>query len=365
VSSSSRLWALIPLSSAASRTGGALAYATAVRAGLIGSGVPVLHTYRARGILPDSAHEAAGLVTGGTMESPLLVAADLIIGLGVDPVELIPAAWDYAPPTVLVTETALGSTSYFTGATEIVASLPGAIKLLEAHKGKFAWLPATGQAMKVFVLQRLSETAPASDGRLSPQEVVATVRSHTPRETIATVDAGAHMLVAMPFWEVEKAQQLLISSGLATMGFALPAAIAAALCVQGTPVVAFTGDGGLGMAVMEIETAVRLQLRVIVVVFNDTSLSLIKAKQRPRGQGGPAAVDYGPASFAAIATALGAAGSRVTEIQGLSRALNQALGHNGPTVIDASVDPAAYPAILELTRGEVLRSPRTKGDCVR
>ena len=67
-------------------------------------------------------------------------------------------------------------------------------------------------------------------GRLAPQQVVRTVRDGTPAETIATVDAGAHMLVAMPLWEVPEPRRLLISSGLATMGYALPAAIAAALC---------------------------------------------------------------------------------------------------------------------------------------
>ena len=60
------------------------------------------------------------------------------------------------------------------------------------------------------------------------------------------------------------------------------------------PVVAFTGDGGLGMTLMEIETAVRLRLRVVVVVFNDATLSLIKIKQRPAGHGGPEAVGYRP-----------------------------------------------------------------------
>ncbi len=69
---------------------------------MAGRGIPALHTYRARGVVPDSAAEAAGLVTGGTMEWPLLARADLIIGLGVDEAEMIPAAWDYPAPTVLV-----------------------------------------------------------------------------------------------------------------------------------------------------------------------------------------------------------------------------------------------------------------------
>ena len=83
---------------------GAIPRTAAIRDALAGRGIPALHTYRARGVLPDSAAEAAGLVTGGTMEWPLLSAADLVIGLGVDEAEMIPASWDYAARTVLVAE---------------------------------------------------------------------------------------------------------------------------------------------------------------------------------------------------------------------------------------------------------------------
>ena len=341
---------------------GALAHAAAVREALTGSGIPALHTYRARGIMPDSGAEAAGLVTGGTMEWPLLAASDLIVGFGVDPAEMIPAAWDYAARTILVSETstvAAEAGRYFTGGTALVAPLSAAIELIAAHRHHGGWPPAAGRTAKTGALAGLREAARAAPGLLSPQDVVTTVRANTPPETIATVDAGAHMLVAMPLWEVDEPHRLLISSGLATMGYAVPAAIAAALCTPGAPVVAFTGDGGLGMTLMEIETTVRLRLRVVVVVFNDATLSLIKIKQRPAGHGGPAAVGYRPASFAAVATALGAAGAAVSDAAGLASELAAALNRDGPTVIDASIDPATYPAVMDLTRGEAGRHPPT------
>ncbi len=337
---------------------GALPHTAAVRAALAGSGVPALHTYRARGIVPDSAAEAAGLITGGTSEWPLLATADLIVGLGVDPAEMIPATWGYTAPTILVSETGAGPDGparYFTGATELLAPLPAAIGLLAAHRHRHDWPPATGRAARADVSARLRRAASAAPGLLSPQDVVTTVRAHTPAETVATVDAGAHMLVAMPLWEVDEPHRLLISSGLATMGYALPAAIAAALCVPAAPVVAFTGDGGLGMTLMEIETAVRLRLRVVVIVFNDATLSLIKIKQRPAGHGGGDAVGYGPASFAGAATAMGAFGVLVSDVEALTSAVAAALGRDGPTVIDARVDPASYPAVMDLTRGEAGR----------
>jgi acetolactate synthase I/II/III large subunit len=345
---------------------GAIPQTAAVRNVLTGSGIPVLHTYRARGVISDSAAEAAGLVTGGTMEWPLLSAADLIVGLGVDEAEMIPAPWDYAARTLLVTEDEPGDHGYFTGATTLMMPLGRALEALATGLAApptagpgLVWAADAGRAVKEDAARRLfaaaAVTLTGSPGRLAPQQVVRTVRDGTPAQAIATVDAGAHMLVAMPLWEVAEPGRLLISSGLATMGYALPAAIAAALCRPRVPVVAFTGDGGLGMTLAELETAVRLSLQVIVVVFNDAALSLIEIKQKPAGQGGAEAVRYHPVSFAAAATALGAAGAAVSTEPDLAEALAAALRRPGPTVIDAAVDPACYPAVMDLTRGQAGR----------
>ena len=342
----------------------AIAHTAAIRSALAGRGIPALHTYRARGIVPDSTAEAAGLVTGGTMEWPLLAAADLIVGLGVDEAEMIPAAWDYPAPVLLVPgypPNAQGP-AYFPGATALDIPLPAAIGVLAGRHGagshgEHDWPPGVGQIARTEAALRLSEAAAARPGFLSPVQVVSVVRSHVPRETVVTVDAGAHMLAVMPLWEVTEPRRLLISSGLATMGFALPAAIAAALCSPARLVVAFTGDGGLGMTLAEIETAARLRLRIAVVVFNDGTLSLIKIKQRPAGQGGAEAVDFGPVSYARAAQALGAEAATVSTEQELAGALTVASVRDGPTVIDVQVDPAAYPAIMDLSRGEAGRRP--------
>jgi acetolactate synthase-1/2/3 large subunit len=348
---------------------GAIPRTAAVRDALGGRGIPALHTYRARGVLPDSGAEAAGLITGGTMEWPLLSAADLIVGLGVDEAEMIPARWDYAGRTILVSEPgAPPAHGWFTGATELTMPIDDALGVLAAGPGRtMEWPPDAGRAAKTDAARRLAAAATAAPGLLSPQQVVATARACAPPETIATVDAGAHMLVAMPLWEVPGPRMLLTSSGLATMGYALPAAIAAALCLsqpqglpqpQGapqTPVLAFTGDGGLGMTLAEIETAVRLSLRVIVIVFNDAALSLIEIKQNPAGHGGEEAVRYRPTSFAAAAAAMGAAGAAVSSERELAAALTDALARRGPTVIDAHVDPAGYPAVMDLSRGQAGR----------
>ena len=338
---------------------GAIAHTAAIRSALAGRGIPALHTYRARGIVPDSTAEAAGLVTGGTMEWPLLAAADVIVGLGVDEAEMIPAAWDYAAPVLLVAgyPPSRPGSAYFPGATALDIPLPAAIGVLANRHGEHDWPPGVGQIARTQSALRMSESAVARPGFLSPVQVVRVASSHVPRETVVAVDAGAHMLAVMPLWEVAEPRRLLISSGLATMGFALPAAIAAALCAPARLVVAFTGDGGLGMTLAEVETAARLRLRIAVVVFNDGALSLIKIKQRPAGQGGAEAVDFGPVSYARAAEALGAVAVAVSTETELAAALSAAAGRDGPTVIDVQLDPAGYSAIMDLNRGEAGRRP--------
>ena len=137
--------------------------------------------------------------------------------------------------------------------------------------------------------------------------------------------------------------------------------------MPGKPVIAFTGDGGLGMTLMEIETAVRLRLPVIVVVFNDASLSLIKIKQSPAGHGGGAAVGYGRTSFAAAAAAMGAgtdaAGARhVIIASGLDRASADSLVFPACSAAWAPLADSIQPEpLLELARSRrVLSVPANR-----
>jgi acetolactate synthase-1/2/3 large subunit len=174
---------------------------------------------------------------------------------------------------------------------------------------------------------------------------------------IATVDAGAHMLVVMELWTVAQPGHALASSGLATMGFSLPAAIAAALVHPDQRVVCFTGEGGLGMCVAELETLVRMNLAVTVVVLDDARLSLIELKQRSEGQGGANAVRYRDIDFAAVSAGMGLPGERVTDATGLRGALTRAAETDGPFLVDAVIDPRPYVDVIDAIRGGS-REPR-------
>src|SRR5262249_58651388 len=101
-----------------------------------------------------------------------------------------------------------------------------------------------------------------------------------PSAARVTVDAGAHMFPATMLWPVLEPNQMLISNGLSTMGFALPAAIGAALVDRDNPVVALTGDGGLLMCAAALLTAGREKLRSITIVVRRRSLSLSETHQQ-------------------------------------------------------------------------------------
>jgi acetolactate synthase-1/2/3 large subunit len=300
--------------------------------------IPVLTTYKAKGAIPESWPNAAGLLTGGTIEAPLLREADLIVGVGLDPVELIPQPWDYEAPLVSLLPWAVPpdplpvSATHVGPLTELLADL-----VLDGS----GW-ERPGSAYRDDALAKLA-AADAGPG-LRPHDVVHAVgRAMTPG-AIATVDAGAHMLVAMPALAVSEPRRCLISSGLATMGFSVPAAIAASLTTD-QPVFCLTGDGGLGMCLAELETAARLGRDLRIVVFDDATLSLIAIKQGP-GQGGSEAVRYADADLAAVAAGLGIPAVTVQDVA----ALDEALARRGPALVAARIDPSGYRAILAATR---------------
>jgi acetolactate synthase-1/2/3 large subunit len=328
---------------------GARRYPKEIRRLVRGTGVPVLQTYDAKGVVPDSWPNSAGLFTGATMESPILEAADVILMLGVDTAELIPNPWPYPAPVVSIAEWP-EDTPYFKADVEVTGQLADLLAALPAPLPG-AWPADSGLNHRASAAAALRATSAGGGAKgLGPATVVTCVRSIAAPGSIATVDAGAHMLAAMPLWDVEETGEILISSGLATMGFALPAAIAAALARPDRRVYCLVGDGGLGMVLAELETLERLNLPVTVVVFNDSALSLIKIKQRPSGHGGNGAVAYRQTDFAAIARGFGITAITAADEPQLCRALKAANSQSGPVLIDVDVDPAPYPHIMRLCR---------------
>ena len=304
---------------------------------------PVLTTYQGIGVIPTEHSLAAGLFTNGASERPLLEQADLIITIGLDPVEPIPASWSYSAP-VISFATHPTADPYVPISAELVGDLA---ELCHQHLiASHTWPANVAADHRTTVRNAL---IPEREEPLwGPTELINTAIAGAPSPLTVTIDAGAHFLAAMPFWPTDAPKRILISNGLATMGYAIPAAIAAALARPGEPVVALVGDGGLGMTLAELETIVRLELPITVIVFNDSALSLIEIKQR-EGQGGHSAVRYEGIDFAAVARGMGMEAEIVSTAEQLKGALSNAW--QTPLLVDARVDPVDYPHLLRITRG--------------
>jgi acetolactate synthase I/II/III large subunit len=322
---------------------GARRSAERVRATLEALPCPILTTYKAKGIVPESWSTAAGLVTGALIEAPLLQSADLIVGIGLDSVELIPAPWPYDSPVLALSEWPRAD-DFFEPTHELVAPLDDLLPLLKPL-GRLDH----PEPPRNHLISGLDALDIEVEG-LAPQEVVRIARELAPPGTIATIDAGAHMLVAMPYWLVDEPDEALISSGLATMGFALPAAAAASLVRETRRVLCLCGDGGLAMTIAELETLRRFSLPVTVIVFNDSLLSLIEIKQGA-GQGGDDAVRFRRTDFEAIARGYGLSARSAETPDELASVLRELLTTDGPSLIDAKVNPAGYGRILRAIRG--------------
>ncbi len=179
---------------------------------------------------------------------------------------------------------------------------------------------------------------PSSDAGVHPGKAVAALQSALPATAVVATDAGNFAgWLARGFRFRRPGTFLGPTSG--AMGFAVPAAIAAALWAPDRAAVAVAGDGGFAMTMAELETAVRLRLPVVAVVFDDQRYGMIRDHQ-VRGGHGTVATDLGPVDFASVARGLGARGITVSRDEDLAAAFAEAVRAGEPTVVHLLLDRA-------------------------
>lgn len=314
-------------------------------------GAPVLTTYRGKGVIAETDALAAGIFTNAVVEQELVGDADLILTIGLDPVELFPRPWDYNAP-VLALRTTSADDRHVQPDLTLAGELAPLLEQLCAQVGgnrDEAWA-ARAATFAARTRARLGETLVSHGRGLSPARVVEIARAAAPPDTIAVSDSGAHMFPASYLWLTSSPREYLCSSGLATMGYALPGALAAALYHPAAPVLSFTGDGGFLMNLADLATAATLGVQTISIVFDDRCLSLIQLKQTQRGLSGDF-LELAPVEWLRIAEGFGIAAERAQTEQEYERALAQALTHDGPSVISVAIDPSGYGDASHLLRG--------------
>jgi acetolactate synthase-1/2/3 large subunit len=310
---------------------------------------PVITTPKAKGALP-AAHPLSVGVIGLTQTDPayaVLQEADCVLAVGFDPVELV-RPWEHPAPLLWIApwenvDPALPA------AAEIVGELaPALIRLMDARPAAEAgWGEARVARHRADLsshrIQSVSEPAIASHrGRMSPQQVLAALREALPGETVVSVDVGSHKILACLDWPMSLPNRFLVSNGLSSMGYGLPAAVAAGLAFPGMPTLCLTGDAGLAMTLGELGTLAEAGGPVLVVVFKDDALDLIRSHQRRAGLP-PFGTEFRGPDFARIAEAHGLEGVRAADPSAVAKAAERALRAKAPLLIEAVIDPAAYP----------------------
>ena len=306
-------------------------------------GIPVLTTYKAKGVI-DERHPAA---LGAAGLSPaadcilleLLARADLVLLAGYDPIEMRQGWLEPFPPAAPVIE--LSAVPPDHGMHRVDRRLLGPVgPLLEAI---FASLPSRVLWPKGEPGAALGQLAArfAGPAGWGPHAVFRELAATLPSDTTVTVDSGAHRILFSQMWQARRPLEVLQSAGFCTMGAALPLAIGVQAAEPGRTVVAVLGDGGLEMGMGELGTLRDQGLRVILVVLQDACLALIELKQRQAGLS-QLGVTLGRTDLPAVARAFGGAGAEVASAEELHAALVEALAAPGFSVIACSISADSY-----------------------
>ncbi len=305
-------------------------------------GIPLITTYKGKGLMP----EGDPLCMGGAGLSPradkvllpLIAAADVVLLLGYDPIEMRIGWRNVFSPAQQVIEIAAVPRTH--GMHRVDLALGGGLAVtLDAlgHKAPARWpghQPVAARAALAAMFR--------GPDHWGPHAVFRTFRRVMPAATVVTADSGAHRILVSQMWQCPAPRLMLQSSGLCTMACAVPLAAGAALGRPGVPVVAFVGDAGLEMGAGELATLRDLGVPVIICVLVDASLTLIEMKQRG-SQRPNLGVDFGATDFPAVARAFGGQGVWVDDEAGLEQALHDALQRQDRfTLIAARIGARAY-----------------------
>lgn len=301
---------------------------------------PFTETFMAKGVM--RADHPFHLQTTGIPQKDFIHLAfehaDLIITIGYDMVEYGPKKWNSTfTPVVHIHTMEAEKDRYY----PIKASLLGNIK---SNLDRLAQMVKRKEKKDPFyddLKKRIDEDARLhveSDAfPMVPERIIADIRSVLAEDDILLSDVGAHKVWIGRHYNAFKPNTCIISNGLATMGIALPGAIGAKLANPDRKVVAVCGDGSFVMSSPEIETAVRLNLPIVILVWRDGRYGLIEWKQINEFHRA-SNIEFGDPDFAALAKAYGATGYKISKADEFKPTLQKALSHEGPVIIECPYD---------------------------
>ncbi|MBO4981109.1 MAG: acetolactate synthase large subunit [Lachnospiraceae bacterium] len=302
--------------------------------------IPVVHTMMAKGIIPyDNPYCMWSIgIPHKDYQNKVLEDADLIIAIGYDIVEFAPGKWNRnGDHKILHIDTSAAHINkLYQPQLEVIGDIFDSLNQISLRCTR-----AIEPTKALEVRKQMEAQHGKYDDDMSfpvkPQRVIADIRRALGKSDILISDVGAHKMWIARQYHCYEPNTCIISNGFATMGIAVPGAIAAKLIYPKKRVLAVTGDGGFMMNSQELETAKRLGTNIVVLIFNDSSYGLIKWKQDDK-YGDHCYVDFDNPDFVKYAESFGIKGYRIERTEDLLPTLNKAFEEEELAVIDCPVD---------------------------
>lgn len=306
--------------------------------------IPVVETFQGAGVISrDLVHNFFGRV-GLFRNQPgdmLLKKSDLIIAIGYDPIEYEARNWNAEIDSrVIVIDKALAEIdTYYQPERELIGdiaqtleNLIPAIRGYKIPEGSVEYLYGLHDLLSKNEFDRNAEP-----NLVHPLDFIDVFQAAVKDDETVTVDVGSHYIWMARNFKSYEPRHLLFSNGMQTLGVALPWGISAALLRPGKKVYSISGDGGFLFSAQELETAVRLNLPLIHIIWNDGRYNMVEFQEVMK-YGRASGVDFGPVDFVKYAEAFGAKGLRVTNKEDLAKVLSEIDSTTGPVVIDVPID---------------------------
>lgn len=318
------------------------------------TGIGVISTFMAKGAVDMDADYCLHTVGLGTRDitNLSLDQADLVIALGFDMVEYHPSLWNPKRNKTILHADFLPSEidEHYDPQVEVVGDLAHFLWMLNERAAATAELDfdfAGQRQVRERMLAELSEYAnDDQSGSLRPQKVLWDVRATMGPSDVLLSDVGAHKMWIARHYHCHDPNTCLIPNGFCSMGFALPGSIAAALVHPDRRILGIAGDGGFMMNVQEMETATRLRLNLVMLVWEDGEYGLIKWKQHNEFKRSTD-LAFGNPDWLQLAAAFGWHGHYCSESTQFQATLEAAFNEQGPSLVVVPIDYRENPLLTE------------------
>ncbi len=316
--------------------------------------IPVVTTYRRLAAFPnDHAHYLGNLSSAQNQARDAVAGADLVVAIGTRLNQQSTAGFTMPHAGQVLIQ--IDPAAEVIGQNHrpdmgIVSDVKLALAAALAHPAPEPKASRQGWIDEYRKVQQAWATPPERPtGKVSMEKVMMDMKTTLPKDTIHTVDAGNFGLWVHKYQEFVTADTFF-GPTVGCMGYGVPAAIGAKLAHPGRVAIANCGDGGFMMTGQEMATAVQYGVNIITVVYNNHALGTIRMHQEAQYPNRPSGTDFVNPDYAALGTAYGALGIKVSRDNDFLPALKEALKADKPALIEVMTDLEFISPTAELSQ---------------